>query len=158
MADAPPKRRLPVLPSTGPSEEEPRPAWHAIVTTALAMLFAWILLAWIANAAMGARVRQGGADVLVSLVNLGVFSVSGVLAGVLTGRTAPHATRRHAMLGGVATALLGWSVPFAWVVAAGTTLAAFVAWLAVLSAMVAVAASSVALGLRLARPRAPRAA
>lgn len=155
MGDDRPKRRLPVIQAGPPPEEAEveRPRWHAIVTTSLSMLLGWILLAWIVNGVVGARVRAGEADLVVTLANLAVFVVAGALAGALTGRYSLTAGRREALLGGLVTAVLGWSVPFAWVVLAGTTARAAGAWLALLVAMAAVAALATGLGFKLGRPK-----
>jgi MFS family permease len=151
MDEPRPKRRLPVLQGGAePEGEPPRPAWHAIVTTALAMLLVWILVASVVNG-VSSRASDDGPSLTSSLLNLAVFFVSGALAGALTGRYAVAAGRREAVLGGLATATLGWSVPFVWAFAAGAR--GLVTWLLLLAVMMALAAGATALGFSLGRRR-----
>ncbi len=154
MSEARPKRRLTVL-QNAPAEspDEDRPAWHFIVITALTMLFAWILLAWIFNGLFGARVRSGEGDLFVTLGNLTVFFASGALAGALAGRYGRAATRRVTCIGGALTAILGWSVPFAWTVTNGTWRSAWLSWALLLVAMILVAIASTAVGFTVMRRR-----
>ena len=153
MGEERPKRRLTVLQNAPEPSDEERPGWHFIVITALTMLFSWILLAWIVNGLLGGRVRAGQGDLWVTLANVAVFFTSGALSGALAGRYGAAASRRDACVGGSVAALLGWSVPFAWIVFYGVLGRAALSWILLLAAMIGVALASTALGFTVLRRR-----
>jgi hypothetical protein len=111
-----PKRRLPVLKETGDAGDPPRPLWQWVGFGALAIIAAWVPLAWLslfAAARVVQMVRPGSmaAPVLVLAAGLAVAALGG---GYLLGRwgTAGVGTREAALaalVAALAATALAWS-------------------------------------------------
>jgi hypothetical protein len=151
----PPKRRLPVLPSTSPSDEEERPPWHWSGIGLVAIFLAWLPLAAMGNVIVkrmlgasdpGAAPAEVPARVRVSIVVVSAlgFVVAAFAGGYLVGRFGGKAGPKQAGLSGLAAALLAWAIALAQPGGGGSVLI----WMMVLVVMSGLGGSMALLGGR----------
>jgi hypothetical protein len=104
-----PKRRLPVLKTASPEEEEAasRPPWQWIGFGAVGIFAVWLPLAYVAGLA-AARIGLEGAARSVSLAVLAAsLALASTAGGFLVGRWGAHGVGvREAALAGLAAALI----------------------------------------------------
>jgi MFS family permease len=154
------KRRLPVLQSTAPEDEEndARPAIHWVVLGAIATILGWLLLASVANWLLGALAAPpatpASVAVLVS-VHAAAFGVASFAAGLLVGRFGTKAEPRHAMAAGGVAATLGIAMSASQADGLGGAAGAL-AWLLVLATLIALGAGAAFMGDRVGRRRRAR--
>lgn len=153
-ARSPEKRRLPVLQEKPGEPEPPRPAWHWVPLGAFATFLAWLPL----SMAVEAIVRRVAASAEAHgdhLKGEGLWMVGGhtvaffagaTIGGLLVGRLAPDATRRHPPMGGALAAILGWLIA-----ANQGTPGGALTWALLLALMMAIGAGGGALGGALGR-------
>lgn len=139
MTEPAPKRRLPILSSSGgghegggsgsgsgPDEEQDRPPWHWSLIGVVAIFLAWLPLAMLAGyviAALGAgevddpgRQRSGGESASVFLVILMVglplftFGLASFAGGFMVGRYGGRAGRKEATVAGFFAAAVAWAL------------------------------------------------
>jgi hypothetical protein len=138
-----PKRRLPVLKSTGGPEGDAdpiRPPWQWVGFGALAIFVVWLPLAWLSTLAALrlTHLAQGPAALYTLLVSSAGLAVAALAGGYLVGRWgATGVGVREAALAGLAAALV--ATLLAWT--SGVSLGALVT--------VAIAVPAAALGGRL---------
>jgi hypothetical protein len=146
VADEKPRRRLPVLNAPPPEEKPPeeRAPHEWVIASAVTTVLGWLLLGGSANAIVQ-RVAPASTS-LVIVVNVVSLFTAAALGGALAGRFGLRAERKHAVLGAALTALFGWGL--------GVTRSEageLGAWLLLLVALLAIAASGAAVGHRVTR-------
>jgi MFS family permease len=158
MPDDKPKRRLPLAPGMSAVEDDDaeRPPWHWSAIGAVAILLAWLPLAYIVNGVLS-RVLAGAADpasappgvraAMVAL-NLAAFAIACFAGGVLVGRYGGQAGKREATGAGFGVAAVAWALTAAIQARSG-----LLTWSLLLLVLGAIAGGSAraggALGLRL---------
>ncbi|HEY1696768.1 MAG TPA: hypothetical protein VGG39_31625 [Polyangiaceae bacterium] len=104
-----PKRRLPVLKTASPEEEEAanRPPWQWIGFGAVGIFAAWLPLAYVAGLAAARIGLEGGARPVAVGVMAASLAVASMAGGFLVGRWGAHGVGvREAALAGLAAALI----------------------------------------------------
>ncbi len=151
MSDEKPKRRLPVLPSSGggaDDDADDRPPWHWSAIGAAGVFVLWLPMAYIVN---GAIARFGGASWIRVAANLAAFALASLGAGAIVGRFGARAGVKEAAVSGGAAAVIAWALA-AWDAARS----GYVVWALILAVLVAVGAGSAAAGGKIGAAKRPR--
>jgi MFS family permease len=137
MTEPAPKRRLPILSSSGggggpsgsgsgagPDEEQDRPAWHWSGIGVVAIFLAWLPLAMLAGflivllaaGEVDDPQRSGGAGASIFLVILMVglplltFAIASFAGGFMVGRFGGRAGKKEATVAGFTAAAVAWAM------------------------------------------------
>lgn len=144
-----PKRRLPVLKTEAQAEaeaEDDRPPWHWAAIGTVAVFLTWLPLLYVAHALLRSMVpsepSSAPAPLQATLIGADVlaFAIACFAAGFLVGRVGKLATKREAMVSGIAAAALAWLVGVAGLAERP------IAWLLVLVVLVLVGGASARFG------------
>lgn len=124
---------------------EERPASHWAIAAGICTLLSWLLLAGSANAVLQ-RTGPHSIGVLVT-ANVAALFVAAAVGGLATGRFGFKASARHATLGALGAAALGWAMSLS----SGQGGASLPFWAAALTLLAVISSAGAALGYRLGR-------
>lgn len=106
------RRRLPVL-NTPPPEDEERPPWQWAVGGAALSLTLWLPIAGVLAVSTRRSLEEGASTqtaLALAGLHLAGFAVAALIGGVVVGRWSPGEGTREASVGGALAATLGFAL------------------------------------------------